>query len=235
MTDKSKITAIVLAGGKGSRMNSDIPKQYMILNDKPVLYYSLRAFEESCVSEVVLVAGAADIKFCKEQIVDQYGFKKVVSIVAGGKERYDSVMSGLNAVSPDADYVFIHDGARPCISQDVIQKCACGVKEFGACVAAVKVKDTIKVADEQDFAVDTPDRNTLWQIQTPQCFEYKLVYEAYKKMKADNNKGNITDDAMVVESYSERRVKMISGEYENIKITTPKDIMLASVLLKDNG
>lgn len=224
-----KRVAIVLAGGKGSRMNSDIPKQYMKLLGEPVLYYSLKAFENSEVDEIVLVVGKGDIQLCKE-LVKKYGFLKVCNIVEGGSERYYSVLNGLRAIS-DCEYVFIHDGARPCVTEEVIARCMLDVKKYAACVAAVPVKDTIKIADSDGFAQSTPDRSCLWQIQTPQCFEYNLVKNAYETMAADDERGNITDDAMVVEKYSNRKVKLTMGSYENIKITTPEDIYVAEIFL----
>ncbi|MBQ4282550.1 MAG: 2-C-methyl-D-erythritol 4-phosphate cytidylyltransferase [Lachnospira sp.] len=225
-----KHVAIVLAGGKGSRMNSDIPKQYMELMGKPVLYYSLKAFEESDIDAIVLVVGKGEIDYCRKNIVERYGIKKVVSVVEGGSERYYSVLNGLRAIS-GCDYVYVHDGARPCVSSGIIRKCLDEVQIYKACVAAVPVKDTIKVADDNGFAVETPDRSLLWQIQTPQCFEYSLVKYAYEAMAVDDNRGNITDDAMVVEKYTDARVKMTKSEYENIKITTPEDIMIAESFL----
>ncbi len=221
-----KHVAIVLAGGKGSRMKSNIPKQYMQLGDKPVLYYALDAFEKSDVDAVVLVTGREEIEYCKYDIVERFDFKKVVDVVEGGAERYFSVLNGLRAVG-DCEYVYIHDGARPCVSLEVITRCMEEVQKYGAAVAAVPVKDTIKIANEDGFADSTPDRDTLWQIQTPQCFRYHMVKNAYEQMAADDNRGNITDDAMVVEKYTDHKVKLTMGAYENIKITTPEDISTA--------
>jgi len=202
-----KRAAIILAGGRGSRMKSDIPKQYMDLAGKPVLYYSIKAFEQSLIDDIILVAGADDIDYCRREIVDKYGFSKVSEVVAGGSERYYSVLNGLRAVKCSGEcYVFIHDGARPCVTEQIIEKCSAEVENYKACVAAVPVKDTIKVADEDGYAKDTPPRNLLWQIQTPQCFEYNLVKNAYETMAADENRGIITDDAMVVEKYTDTKV-----------------------------
>lgn len=230
-----KRVAIILAGGRGSRMNSEIPKQYMILGGKPVLYYSIKAFEQSAVDEIILVAGAKDIDYCRREIVEKFGFNKVSAIVAGGSERYYSVLNGLRAaahvISGEA-YVFIHDGARPCVTEQIIEKCSLEVKLYKACVAAVPVKDTIKVADEEGYAKDTPPRKSLWQIQTPQCFEYNLVKNAYEAMAADENRGAITDDAMVVEKYTDTKVKLTEASYKNIKITTPEDLAVAGLFLE---
>lgn len=230
-----KRVAIILAGGRGSRMNSDIPKQYMILGEKPVLYYSIKAFERSSVDEIILIAGAGDIDYCRREIVEKFGFKKVSAIVEGGSERYYSVLNGLRAVEPGGSgevYVFIHDGARPCVTEQIIEKCSLEVELYKACVAAVPVKDTIKVADEEGYSKDTPPRNLLWQIQTPQCFEYNLVKNAYEAMAADENRGVITDDAMVVEKYADTRVRLTEASYKNIKITTPEDLAVAELFLE---
>lgn len=230
-----KRVAIILAGGRGSRMNSEIPKQYMLLKGKPVLYYSIKAFEHSVVDEIILVAGAGDIDYCRREIVEKFGFNKISAIVAGGTERYYSVLNGLRAVALSNGgeiYVFIHDGARPCVTGQIIEKCNSDVELYKACVAAMPVKDTIKVADEGGWAKDTPSRNFLWQIQTPQCFEYNLVKNAYEAMAEDEKRGVITDDAMVVEKYTDSKVKLTEASYKNIKITTPEDLAVAELFLE---
>ena len=231
-----KTAAIVLAAGQGKRMQSAVAKQFLLLNNEPVVCHSLRAFEESDVETIILVTGADEIQYCKEEIVEKYGFKKVSAIVAGGKERYHSVYEGLCALSGvlDADgIVLIHDGARPMVTQDIIVRTIETAKEYGACVAAMPVKDTIKVADPNGFAAATLDRSTLWQIQTPQTFAYNLVYGAYKKLLSDESyQKGITDDAMVVESMHGGCVKLVEGSYENIKVTTPEDMIVAESFLK---
>lgn len=232
-----KISAIVLAGGKGSRMNNDIQKQYLPLCGKPVLYYALQAFQRSSVDEIILVVGNGRIKnmseeeYCKKELIDFYHFNKAKQVVVGGSERYNSVINGLKAIQNKTDYVLIHDGARPCITVELIERCIQDVVDYNACVAAVPVKDTIKVVDSKGYAVSTPDRNTLWQIQTPQCFEYNLIQKAYDDMIIDTQKSNITDDAMVVERYSGNKVKMTYSSYKNMKITTPEDLQIAEVFL----
>ena len=173
-----KHTAIVLAAGKGSRMQSAVPKQYLELCGKPVLYYSLAAFEESFIDEIILVAGKDDISYCKEQIVERYGFQKVTEIIAGGAERYLSVYQGLLAAE-EADYVYIHDGARPFVDAAILSDAKACVEQYQACVAGMPVKDTIKIVDAEDFAKETPERKYVWQVQTPQVFSYALVREAY--------------------------------------------------------
>lgn len=228
--EKQKYTAIVLAAGSGKRMNSKVHKQYLIIQDRPVLYYSLKAFEDSAVDEIVLVVGKGEEKFCRKEIVDKYGISKVKAIVEGGKERYHSVFEGLKQTS-DADYVLIHDGARPFVNQDIIRRCMQEVQKYQACVVGMPVKDTIKIADGGGYAKQTPDRKNVWMIQTPQTFSYALIYEAYEEMLKTEDAA-ITDDAMVLERIKGKKSKLIEGSYRNIKITTPEDLLIANVYLQ---
>ena len=244
--------AIVLAGGSGSRMNSDVAKQYIKLNDREVLYYSLYTFQNNeHISRIILVTRETDIEFCQKEIVKKYGFDKVTDVIAGGKERYNSVYNGIvklaeyNKCSGDSDadtyladdtscddIILIHDGARPFVTDKMIDDVIDTVKECGACTVGVPVKDTIKVVDENGFGIETPDRKTLWQIQTPQGFKFGLIKEAYDKMLKNENH-NITDDTMLVEQYNGVRSKIINGAYENIKITTPEDIKIAKNFIEN--
>ena len=228
--EKQKYAAIVLAAGSGKRMNSQVHKQYLIIQDRPVLYYSLKAFEDSAVDEIVLVVGKGEEKFCRKEIVDKYGISKVKAIVEGGKERYHSVFEGLKQTS-DADYVLIHDGARPFVNQEIIRRCMQEVQKYQACVVGMPVKDTIKIADEEGYAKQTPDRKNVWMIQTPQTFSYALIYEAYEEMLKTEDTA-ITDDAMVLERIKGKKSKLIEGSYRNIKITTPEDLLIANVYLQ---
>lgn len=228
--EKQKYAAIVLAAGSGKRMNSQVHKQYLIIQDRPVLYYSLKAFEDSAVDEIVLVVGKGEEEFCRKEIVDKYGISKVKAIVEGGKERYHSVFEGLKQTS-DADYVLIHDGARPFVNQKIIRRCMLEVPEYQACVVGMPVKDTIKIADEGGYAKQTPDRKNVWMIQTPQTFSYALIYEAYEEMLKTEDTA-ITDDAMVLERIKGKKSKLIEGSYRNIKITTPEDLLIANVYLQ---
>lgn len=230
--NKTKTTAIVLAAGQGKRMNTDIQKQYLPIKDKPVLYYSLKAFEESLVDKIVLVVGGDDVDYCKSEIVDKYRFSKVAAIVAGGNERYHSVYNGIKAIKWDCEYVFIHDGARPFVTSEIIERAFEQVKEAKACVVGMPVKDTIKISDERGFIVDTPPRANVWQVQTPQVFEKQLISSAYEKLIINEqtllaDKIVITDDAMVVEYFEKLPVKLVQGSYENIKITTREDLKIA--------
>lgn len=227
---KEHITAIVLAAGAGSRMQSDVPKQYMLIEDKPVLYYALTSFEESSVDDIILVTGEGDISYCKKEIVNKYHLTKVKSIVAGGSERYWSVRNGLLSAS-GADYVLIHDAARPCLSVDVIERSIDEVKKCEACTVGVPVKDTIKRVDDMCYGAETPPRQYLWQVQTPQSFLYESIMKAYQKME-ETNDTDITDDTMIIERYLGIKTKMIMGDYCNIKITTPEDLLIAKIFLK---
>ena len=228
--EKQKYAAIVLAAGSGKRMNSQVHKQYLIIQDRPVLYYSLKEFEDSAVDEIVLVVGKGEEEFCRREIVDKYGISKVKAIVEGGKERYHSVFEGLKQTS-DADYVLIHDGARPFVNQGIIRRCMQEVQKYQACVVGMPVKDTIKIADEGGYAKQTPDRKNVWMIQTPQTFSYALIYEAYEEMLKTEDTA-ITDDAMVLERIKGKKSKLIEGSYRNIKITTPEDLLIANVYLQ---
>lgn len=232
-----KTTAIVLAGGRGKRMNSAVPKQFLTIREKPVLYYSLKAFEDSFIDSVILVASADDIGYCQNEIVDKYHFQKVEKIVAGGKERYHSVMNGIKA-APDCDYIFIHDGARPFVTQEMLKRLLDSVVLDKACVAGMPVKDTIKIAGEDGYIASTPKRDLVWTIQTPQVFSSQLIKQAYFLLEKEEltlqKKGiAITDDAMVVETLLGERVKLIEGSYRNIKITTPEDLLVAESFLRD--
>ena len=236
MGESKMIAAVCLAAGQGKRMESKVQKQYLLIEDKPVLYYALKAFQDSPVEEVVLVVGAGEEEYCQKEIVEHYGFTKVKAIVAGGKERYHSVFNGLQAVG-NADYVLIHDGARPFLTQEIIARCIEGAKEYKACVAGMPVKDTIKLADDEQNIESTPERSKVWMIQTPQAFEYSLIKEAYTILIEQEEKGvktsiPVTDDAMVVEYFLNQKVHLVYGSYENIKITTPEDMRIAEVFVK---
>lgn len=258
--EKKKCTAVVLAAGAGKRMNSAVAKQYLLLDGKPVLWYALQTFQQSdMIDDIILVVGKGEISFCTEEVVQKYGFDKVSAVVEGGAERYLSVEQALHVITErnaealgngTSQYVFIHDGARPFVTEEMIQATYQAVCRHGACVAAVPVKDTIKIADEQEFAARTPKRKLVWAVQTPQVFETELICEAYRRLrktlKAEQTSvgGNaaggqkvpsgleITDDAMVVETMMNHPVKLVKASYENIKITTPEDMLIAESLLK---
>ncbi len=242
--------AIVLAGGSGSRMKSDVAKQYMMLCGKEVLFYSLHTFQKhDDIRDIVLVTREDEISYCRENIVERYGFDKVRTICAGGKERYESVYNGLLAAhAVESDIVLIHDAARPFVTARMIDESINVAGECGACTVGMPVKDTIKIVDENKFGIDTPERSSVYQVQTPQTFRYGLLTSAYEEMlhrtRTMSDTGNmsngtdnakcagernykITDDTMLVEQYKGVRSKIVPGAYENIKITTPEDMEIA--------
>lgn len=230
---KRKNTAIVLAAGQGKRMGTAVYKQFLHIQGKPVLYYALKCFQESeHIDEIILVTGEADVSYCKKEIVVKYSFHKVVCITPGGNERYESVYQGLKKCQ-GCDYVIIHDGSRPFVSEAIIQRTLESAKKFRASVAAMPVKDTIKIADEHGFIETTPSRSRVWSIQTPQVFEYRLVQKAYDMMMK-NPTDEITDDAMVVETMLGSQVYLAEGSYRNIKITTPEDLEIAELFVKNS-
>ena len=224
------ITAIVLAAGKGSRMCLETPKQFLDLCGKPILYYSLKRFEESPVDEIILVTGKEDITYCKENIVEKFQLHKIRQIVEGGTQRYWSVRNGLNAIV-STDYVLIHDAARPCLTVKAIEQSIIEVIKSGACTLGVPVKDTIKVVDESCMGVATPSREYLWQVQTPQSFCYEDIMRAYHRMEQEMDT-DITDDTMILERYLDKKTKLILGDYHNIKVTTPEDLLIAEIFLE---
>lgn len=229
---KEKHVAVILAAGQGKRMKSAIQKQYLLLEGKPVLYYAMKAFQEcNLIDEMVLVAGKEDLAFCRQEIVEKYGFTKVKTVTAGGAERYLSVYEGLKAAEP-CDYVYIHDGARPFADQEILENVYHAVKKYHACVAAVPAKDTVKISGAEAFAEETPDRNRVWMVQTPQAFAYDLIMGAYEKL-IDRGVAAVTDDAMVLEKMGGPKVRLTAGSYQNIKITTPEDLQIAEVFLKN--
>ncbi len=265
--EKAKCIAVVLAAGAGKRMQSNVAKQYLLLEGKPVLWYALHVFEESkIIDEVILVVGKGEIPYCQEEIVDKYGFKKVADVIEGGAERFLSVWEAMKWIrgkeaamakmavrdgqhmaeksgtkdtqrSDVAGIIFIHDGARPFVTEEILQAAYDAASEHGACVTGMPVKDTIKISDPKGFAVQTPNRKTIWQVQTPQVFDAELIIEAYSELidglEQIKEAGiEITDDAMVVEIMKGKAVKLVKGSYENIKITTPEDMKIAQSLLE---
>ncbi|MCR4787747.1 MAG: 2-C-methyl-D-erythritol 4-phosphate cytidylyltransferase [Lachnospiraceae bacterium] len=236
MNGKDKTAAILLAAGSGKRMGGPVKKQFMPILGKPMIYYSLKAFEESFIDEVILVCSPDDEGFIRSDIIERYGFTKVKKIVPGGRERYDSVLSGLNSTD-DADYVFIHDGARPMIDNAILERGLSAVRKYDACVIGMPSKDTVKIADEEGIVSGTPNRNLVWNVQTPQIFSLPLIKEAYNDVvsRADEYKDQgitITDDAMILELYNGHNIRLVEGSYRNIKVTTQEDIILAEAFLK---
>ena len=238
--EKKGCTAIVLAAGQGRRMGTKIQKQYLELDGKPVLYYSLHVFEQSeTIDDIILVVGEGQESYCRSEIIEKYHLTKVKAVIPGGKERYASVYFALKYMNEQKNVagaaaegiVFIHDGARPFVDEAMIQRAYYEASEQGACVVGMPVKDTIKIVDWENFSKDTPDRRTIWMIQTPQVFKTSLAQKAYFKLM-ERKEIRVTDDAMVVEQMLAHPVKIVEGSYENIKITTPEDINIAECFVK---
>lgn len=236
--NKPKYTALITAAGSGTRMHSSVKKQFADLCGKPVVAWTLQAFEENeHISSIVLVVPKGDTDQAL-QICLKYGFHKVRNIVEGSDQRFKSVFNGLKCVPDDTDYVLIHDGVRPLVTGDLIDRCCKYVLLTRACVAAVPVTDTIKRANAHGFIAETLDRSTLWSIQTPQAFSYPLIHEAYRSLyetikEYGTDESRITDDAVIVENMTDCHVRIIAGDKRNIKITTPEDMVLAEAFLKN--
>ncbi|SKC87930.1 2-C-methyl-D-erythritol 4-phosphate cytidylyltransferase [Maledivibacter halophilus] len=223
-------TAIILAAGKGTRMRAEFNKQYLLLKGKPIIAHTLDVFERSpLIDEIILVINKDDIALCKKNILKKFKFKKVVKIITGGAQRQDSVMNGLLHISQESKTVLIHDGARPLVTKEIIKRCIEGAEKFGAVSAGVPIKDTIKIMKDDGFVSFTPKRENVWITQTPQGFKSEIIRKAHSFAAKENLFG--TDDAMLVEEMG-IQVKMVEGDYENIKITTPDDLITAEAILK---
>lgn len=233
-----RCVAVVLAGGRGKRMGTTLAKQYLTIREKPVLCYSLEVFEQSeLIDEVILVVGKGQIPYCRKEVLEKYSFRKIRSVVEGGAERYHSVWEALRLLEAEKmkdGYIFIHDGARPFIDEEILNRAYQEVCGSRACVVGMPVKDTIKIADEQGCIHMTPRRSLVWQIQTPQVFAADLIIPAYREVISREKElleqgVVITDDAMVVENVCGCPVKLVEGSYRNIKITTPEDLEIADI------
>jgi 2-C-methyl-D-erythritol 4-phosphate cytidylyltransferase len=224
MTRQPKVGAIIAAAGESRRMGG-IDKIFAPLGGRPALSYVLDAFEKcQPVSQIIVVVSKNNVARCRELIAEKK-YAKPIEVCAGGRRRQDSVAAGLNELK-DCDWVVIHDGARPLVTKELIERGLAAAKETGAAVAAVPVTDTIKTAGEDRVVLETPLRQNLWAVQTPQVFGYDLILKAYQKAKDE-----VTDDASLVEALG-NRVKLYMGAYDNIKITTANDLLVAEALLK---
>ena len=225
-----KIAAVVPAAGRGSRMGLEEKKQFLSLAGIPVLGHVLKVLEASrVIQSIVIVVGPGEEKYCRSVVVDKLGIEKVAAIVPGGKERQDSVYSGLLALSPDTGIVVVHDGARPLLSPEGLKEVVEAAETHGAATCAVPVKDTVKLAGKDGFVSRTLPRGQLWLTQTPQAFRYEIILNAHIRAREKNFVG--TDDAGLVEHMG-LPVKLVSGSYKNIKITTPEDLIMASAILR---
>ena len=221
--------AIILAAGRGTRMNQTINKMYLPLKGKPIIAHTLEAFYSlDIVQGITLVVSPGEEELMREKVLDIYPPKKPIKLVQGGAERQHSVYNGLKELPSDTQLVAIHDGARPLITPQVIERSFEVAKRWGAAVAGMPVKDTIKMVDSNGRVKDTPDRSYLWLVQTPQTFRYSLIMEAHKRAIEDNFLA--TDDSALVERLG-KEVYMIEGGYENLKVTTPEDIAIAEEIL----
>ena len=222
-----RVAAIIVAAGESRRMGGG-DKAFALLAGKPVLARAVDAFE-SCdsVAQVVVVVNEPNLERCRRLVVEQ-GWPKVTGVCPGGKQRQDSVAAGLSHLS-HCDWVIIHDGARPLVTMDLIEHGLEAARETGAAVAAVPVTDTIKVAGDDWLVTETPARDNLWAVQTPQVFRFDIIAEAYRQAK-----GEVTDDASLVEQ-SGYKMKLYMGSYTNIKVTTPDDLALAEILWQKQG
>lgn len=226
--DWGKVSVVVAAAGKGTRMGLDTNKLYMEIQGQPILAVTLKKLEDSdLIDEIIIVSHEDEIGYCRKNITDKFGFGKVKAIVPGGPTRQRSVYNGLKRVTADCGIVLIHDGARPFIDGDVIRECIEAAGKYGAAVAAVPAKDTVKRSDDENFVIETVERNKLWYIQTPQAFRHGLIMEAHRRAEEEGFEG--TDDAVLAERAG-NKVRLVMCNYFNIKITTKEDLVIAEAI-----
>lgn len=227
----SKSIALIPAAGMGKRMGASINKQYLQLNNIPIVARTISIFERSpLIDAIYLVTPTEEIPYCQQNIVDAFGFKKVRAIVPGGKERQNSVSNGLKAMRDyvsDHDIILIHDGVRPLITESILRESIQTATLYDGALVAVPVKDTIKIV-QNGVVADTPSRDLLWQAQTPQSFRFDKILAAHLAAEADDFLG--TDDASLMERKG-GKVRIVTGDYRNIKITTPEDLVLAEAFM----
>ena len=227
---KIKTSAIIPAAGSGKRLKSKTKKQYLEIQGKPLLYYTLRVLHKSKnIDEIVIVAPKNDLTFTRKDIVEKFEFSKVKCVVEGGIERQDSVKNGFDSISTDTDIVVIHDAARPLINVDLIKKVVASAGKNGSAITALQITDTLKMAVE-GVVKNTFPRENFWRSQTPQAFNYNILNECYDRKL--NEEAIFTDEAQMVE-YAGFEVSLVEGWEYNIKITTNDDFKLAGFLLKE--
>lgn len=223
------VTAIIPAAGKGRRFGSEINKQFLEIDGKPILYYTLHQFEiSSLISEIILVVPETWLTSIPKLLIEKYQLKKISRVIIGGRERFESVFNGLKAVAPPTDIVVVHDGVRPLITVQLIEKAIQECQKYDAVALAVPIKDTVKIV-QNGFIQQTLDRSLLRAIQTPQVFKFELLLKAYENRPTVSIP--LTDDATLVEELG-IPVKIVDGDYTNIKITSPEDLLLAEYLLR---
>ena len=224
--DNMVVSAVIVSAGNSTRMGG-VNKQFLELDGAPVIVNTITAFQKSkIIDEIVIVTRESDIDDMIK-LIEKYEFYKISNVVAGGETRQLSVYKGVTSTSNEADLVAVHDGARPLVTVDLIDKTIKAAAEYGAAATGVKVKDTVKTVDENDNIIDTPDRAYMRFIHTPQVFNKKLYLDAVNTVE---NSKDFTDDCMLIEAYG-KTVKFVDGDYENIKITTPEDVALAESYL----
>ena len=225
-----KHIGVIVAAGKGSRFGGDIPKQFTEVGGRPLLFYSLKVMQESFLDEIVVVTSEDWIDYVKTEVADRFSFSKVSHVIKGGKERSDSVYAGLSVIENPADsFVYIHDAARPMLTGDILARVREGIEKYGSVIAAVQSKDTVKIV-EDGVVADTPDRSTVYIVQTPQAFRADDLIKAYDAMFSSGTL-SLTDDAGVMEKFGNVPVHTVLGDYTNIKVTTAEDLEMAKQYL----
>lgn len=221
------VCAVVPAGGTGIRMGGTVPKQFLELNGKPILYYTLKTLQDcGIISELILVVPEKEYD---NACTDWLGKPEIVTkVVVGGEKRQDSVYKGFCEISPQTEIVLVHDGVRPFLSHQMIQESVDAAREYGAAITAIPVNDTIKRVDDSGLVSQTVDREGLWRVQTPQVFRYELLQEAFKKANSEKFYG--TDEGTLIEHLG-KPVKVVEGSEQNIKITRPEDLRLSEIFI----
>jgi 2-C-methyl-D-erythritol 4-phosphate cytidylyltransferase len=229
MKVSSRVVAVIPAGGSGQRMGSSTPKQFLTLGHSPLLLHCLLVFERAAsISEVILVVPTDERSRTLSEVVERYGIRKVLKVVAGGATRQESVYHGLKETDPEAEIVVVHDAVRPFVTEELIDRSIEMTRKSGAAIVAVPMKDTVKQVDADGHLTKTLDRSNLWLAQTPQVFRRALLLEAYRKAECDQF--HATDDAALVERIG-HKVAIVPGRWDNIKITTPEDMAMAEAIL----
>lgn len=226
----AKVTALLPCAGQGKRMGGTVSKPFLEVMGRPLLTYTLDRFQgHLLIDEIILIVRAEAVDYCRREIVDKYGYSKVKAVVAGGVERQDSVANGLACLDAGAEWVVIHDAVRPLVTGDTIARAVRTAFDKGNAVVGVPVKDTIKKANPDLTVQETPERRTLWQVQTPQVFKKSILEEAYREASRNGWQG--TDDASLVEKLG-IKVYLVKGEYSNIKVTTPEDLIFLQEMIR---
>ena len=223
-----KAVGVIVAGGQGRRMQNAVAKQYLKIKGRPILSYTLTAFDTcTAIEHIYLVIPQTDFDYCRQTILASLQLKTPVSLVAGGAERQASVYNGLAAVNPETEYVAIHDGVRPLIHPEMIATCIEGARQTGACILGVPLTDTLKQVNSEGVIETTLSRHSMWRAQTPQAFSYRLIRDAHETARQQGVSG--TDDAELLEMEG-HPIKIINGSVFNLKITTPDDLKLAEII-----